>query len=137
MSKSSKTNSNSNNNKSSNSVNRNQQNTASASYKEPVKTKTSYVDELDEEQIKEEQAEYRYEKMMKNFKKLTRSEENEEENENLEKFYKENAPKKRNNYKVPELKTTHEEVDDSGQNGIRAPNELKEEVSSYFVLISI
>ena len=90
------------------------------------KPKTSYIDDLDEDQINEDKAEFRYEQMMKSFKKLTRSDENEEENENLNRFYKENAPKKRDNYKVPELKSKNEEKD--FQTGLRAPNELKEEV---------
>jgi hypothetical protein len=51
----------------------------------------------------------------------------------MDKFYKENAPKKRNDYKVPDLKAKQKEEDDeSGQNGIRAPNELKEEVLVNF-----
>ena len=92
---------------------------------------------LDEDQINEDKAEHRYEAMMKNFKKLTRMEDNDEENENLEKFYKENGPKKRNNYQVPELKakTNEKEEDDSGRFGIRAPNELKEEV--LFIILDI
>jgi hypothetical protein len=133
MSKSNKLNSSSSSSSSRNKNNSTQHNSAS-SYNTVTKPKTSYIDELDEDQINEDKAEHRYEAMMKNFKKLTRMDDNDEENENMNKFYKENAPKKRNDYKVPDLKAKQkeEEDDESGRNGIRAPNELKEEVLVIF-----